>query len=201
MSYQIQEFKVNDTSAYLTGVDFTLDENKDTNQPASCKSVNKLFYSLNNKYIFIGQANYTQVSKKFGRVSSGETYKVYIHNTNLEYTEKDDDLTRFRVSAFDDNDTLLQDMISVPYKGNTLAPTYTFEITDENTSYIKIYIRMNENEAVPITIVNITDYHNINDINDNIKDIKNDLYVYDKKNVEPAVYTVRYNYSISRRSN
>lgn len=59
---------------------------------------------------------------------------------------------------------------------------------------------MNENEVVPITIVNITDYHNINDINDNIKEIKNDLYVYDKKSVEPAIYTVRYNYSISRRS-
>ena len=37
MSYQIQEFKVNENSAYLTGID--LKNNEKSNQPASCSSM------------------------------------------------------------------------------------------------------------------------------------------------------------------
>ena len=42
MSYQIQNFNVNDTSAYLTGIDLRSSyENAVSEQPASSKSINK----------------------------------------------------------------------------------------------------------------------------------------------------------------
>lgn len=48
MSYNITEFKINDSSAYLCGKDITLDENKNTEQPASCESIIKRYGSYEN---------------------------------------------------------------------------------------------------------------------------------------------------------
>jgi hypothetical protein len=71
------------------------------------EQISESLYGLNNKYIYIGESNYTQVSKKFGRVTSGETYRVYIHNTNLEYTEKDEDADEDTETATEEDEDSL----------------------------------------------------------------------------------------------
>lgn len=50
MSYYIQNFNVNDQSAYLTGVDISVKENKNTEQPVSCISLNKELNDINRHF-------------------------------------------------------------------------------------------------------------------------------------------------------
>ena len=46
MSYQIQEFNINNQSAFINGVDLTLSENFNSLKAASCQSINTKYYEV-----------------------------------------------------------------------------------------------------------------------------------------------------------
>lgn len=82
MSYQIQNFNINDTSAYLTGVDVLSDNFKATEQPASCISVNNKISQFDN----IIKYDYSTFKGTYDIILKDITkgYYLSVNNTMLE---------------------------------------------------------------------------------------------------------------------
>lgn len=201
MSYKIQEFNINDFTAEIIGLDINLNENRNTNKPSSCISINDALSSLcyNDSNVEIKLNNYyngnsLNVGDKFHCTT---TYVQGLACAKITVIEGDKFIYNGRGTAYVRSYIIVNDLNVITRISNSDVSRKPIELTiehgestlyvsfnnyDSTIDYLKKLTKLkditytNTNNIQSLTNNVNTLYKNVNTLDVNIKMINNSLY-------------------------